>query len=89
MSSNVTVPQGAYTHIPRVSAVDGGGIGANRIVPEELRALAARIGVTLVSDQPEITVGNPKPKRRFGSARGRYIMAPDFDDPLPEFAEHQ
>lgn len=28
-------------------------------------------------------------KGGFGSARGRYITGPDFDDPLPEFAEYQ
>ncbi len=25
----------------------------------------------------------------FGSARGRYIMTPDFDEPLPEFDEYR
>lgn len=24
----------------------------------------------------------------FGSARGRYVTAPDFDEPLPEFADY-
>ncbi len=30
----------------------------------------------------------PKTRGGFGRAKVRYIMTPDFDDPLPEFAEY-
>ncbi len=43
---------------------------------------------------PDDTPGDDAPRHGrtgtrggFGSARGHYIMTPDFDDPLPEFDE--
>ena len=38
----------------------------------------------------EYAQGDEAPRSRggFGIAKGRYIMTPDFDDPLPEFAEY-
>lgn len=49
--------------------------------PEELRARHERY-------EEERPVG-PRTRGGFGSARGYFITSPDFDDPLPDFAEYQ
>jgi antitoxin (DNA-binding transcriptional repressor) of toxin-antitoxin stability system len=41
---------------------------------------------TVVDVVPILQTAHPRPK--FGSARGRVQMAPDFDAPLDDFADY-
>ncbi len=36
-----------------------------------------------------VAVRNEKPKPQFGSAKGLFVMAEDFDEPLEDFDEYQ
>jgi prevent-host-death family protein len=35
-----------------------------------------------------VPVAQPKPRPRFGSAKGLIVMADDFDAPLPDFDDY-
>lgn len=70
---------------------------AKSLPAAEQDAVAARLLETLTEwvreKQPQETPAQdeqaaPKPRPRFGSAKGLGYMTPDFDDPLEEFQEH-
>lgn len=48
----------------------------------------AAAAIPVVPD-PATPHASPKTRGGFGSARGYFITSPDFDDPLPDFAEYQ
>ena len=52
------------------------------VAGEEIFITRDGLSVQLVPQTPT------KRKRTFGSARGLIQMAPDFDEPLPEFDEY-
>lgn len=54
---------------------------AMALPPEERKKLGAKLLASVGAEQP------PR-KRRAGSAAARIHMAPDFDAPLEDFAEH-
>lgn len=36
-----------------------------------------------------VAVCRDKPRPQYGSAKGMFVMAADFDEPLPDFDEYQ
>ena len=36
-----------------------------------------------------VAVRRDKPRPQYGSAKGMFVMAADFNDPLPDFDEYQ
>jgi antitoxin (DNA-binding transcriptional repressor) of toxin-antitoxin stability system len=59
---------------------------------ELLEMAAAGEEIVIDKDQRPFVRLSPassaRPKRVFGSARGRLTIAPDFDQPLPDFEEY-
>lgn len=48
--------------------------------------------VITTDDRPTVRlvpVEQPKPRPRFGSAKGLIFMSEDFDDPLPDFDDYR
>jgi len=44
--------------------------------------------ISLVKFKEKGTGSNKTSQRVFGSAKGKYILSPDFDEPLEDFAEY-
>jgi len=57
-------------------------------LPEsEQEVVAARLLHTLEEFTQEKNVSGNKPRPRFGSAKGMFTLAPDFDAPIMDFEE--
>ena len=57
-------------------------------LPEaEQDAVAVQLMQTLAALGGGNAQGGEKPRPRFGSARGMFTLAPDFDDPITDFEE--
>lgn len=56
-------------------------------LPEELRGRAVKVEATLELAEPPV-VGLSGDLKGFGALKGEIWMAPDFDEPLDDFAEY-
>ncbi|MFN4253916.1 MAG: DUF2281 domain-containing protein [Saprospiraceae bacterium] len=56
-------------------------------LPVPLREQVAEFIQSLLN-QLQTTKPPTKPRPRFGSAKGMFVMAPDFDEPLADFHEY-
>jgi hypothetical protein len=63
-------------------------VTAIRQLPEELQQEALHY-IAFLATRRNIQSANVNPKKRqFGSAKGKYILAPDFDAPLQDFKDY-
>ena len=57
-------------------------------LPEEKKKSVTDYIAFLIAQFEKENIGKPKPKPVFGSGKGMFIMAPDFDEPLEDFKEY-
>ncbi|MDQ3087265.1 MAG: DUF2281 domain-containing protein [Acidobacteriota bacterium] len=58
-------------------------------LPENLKLEVLHFIQSLKQKQTEKTeLEKPRKKRKAGSAKGMFVMADDFDEPLEDFAEY-
>ena len=57
-------------------------------LPEDKKKSVSDYIAFLVAQAEEENKGKPKPKAVFGSMKGMFKMAPDFDEPLEDFKEY-
>ena len=57
-------------------------------LPEEQKKSVSDYIAFLLEKATKENAGKPKPKAVFGSMKGMFKMAPDFDEPLEEFKDY-
>jgi hypothetical protein len=57
-------------------------------LPEEQKKSVSDYIAFLIAQSEEENKGKPKPKPVFGSCKGMFKMAPDFDEPLEDFKDY-
>jgi len=57
-------------------------------LPESLKVLVLKYVKILKKQGEQSQTENPRKPRKAGSAEGKYVLAPDFDEPLEDFKEY-
>lgn len=57
-------------------------------LPEDLQEKASEYIASLKRERLLKQHGGKLPPRQFGLHKGKYIMAPDFDEPLDDFKDY-
>ncbi len=57
-------------------------------LPEEKKKSVSDYIAFLIAQAEDENKGKVKPRPVFGSGKGMFIMAPDFDEPLEDFKEY-
>jgi len=57
-------------------------------LPEEKKKSVSDYIAFLIAQSEEENIGKTKPRPVFGSMKGMFKMAPDFDEPLEDFKDY-
>jgi Protein of unknown function (DUF2281) len=61
---------------------------SNTILFEKINQLPDHLKVEFLEHKKASEIDKPLKKRVFGSAKGKYVMSADFDEPLDEFKDY-
>jgi Protein of unknown function (DUF2281) len=57
-------------------------------LPDQMKLEVDRFMDLLITKAKADKKDNDRPKPKFGSGKGMFIMGPDFDEPLEDFKEY-